>query len=235
MAAVRRAGVLVFVVAAAGVAAVVSSAAQTPTALKASILATARAQRSVHYVATSKGPVRLRIVADVAGDHGVQRISFTKAGRTGRVTLRVVARTLYLRGDAFTMHDYMLFSARQSSRYAGKWISVPHSWSAYATLAAAVTLRSFLAELDMKGTAVRVSGRLGGRTVVGVRTTGKAHGVRLISTLWARPGAKPLPVQSNDVAPSKGYWSHTAITHWNERVAVAAPAHAVPISTVAGV
>ena len=233
MAAVRRLGSLLIVVAIAGGATALALAAQTPKALRASILAAARAQRSVHYVTNTHGVATLRIDGDVAGDRGVQRIAFTKAGRTGHVTVRVVKRIAYVRGDAFSMRNYMLFSASQSSRYAGRWISVPQSWSSYSTLAAAVTLRSFLSELNLKGTSARISGTVGGRRVVGVRTTGKEHGLRAIDTLWARAGAKPLPVQDKLVAPSKGYLARATMTRWNERVAVRAPAHAVPISIVA--
>jgi len=47
--------------------------------------AAASAKRSVHYMSSSSEPgVALRIVADVGPGRGIQRITVTKAGRTGK-------------------------------------------------------------------------------------------------------------------------------------------------------
>src|SRR5215470_4901373 len=101
---------------------VAAFASQSPKALRAAILDAARSRHSVHYVLTSVGPAQTRMVADVGADRGVQRIAFTKAGKTGQVTVIVVNRTAYVRGDAFTLHNYMEFTKQQSTRYAGRWI-----------------------------------------------------------------------------------------------------------------
>ena len=225
---VRRVGALVLVLAAAGGAAALSGAARSPKALRASILAAARAKHSVHYTTTGgRGHVRERIVADVAADRGIQRIAFTKSGRTGHVTVKVVNRTAYIRGDAFTLHNYMDFPTALASRYAGRWIALLHTNRAYATVAAAVTFSSFLDELQPKGKAVRiVSGAIGGKRVVGVRSSSDQHGVRLVSTLFARPGADPLPVEERDTVPGKNASSVATMSRWNERVRVKAPARA---------
>ena len=216
------------VVAAAGVAAALSGAAQSPKALRASILSAARAKHSVRYTTTGgRGQVRERMVADVAAGRGIQRIAFTKSGRTGHVTVEVVNKTAYIRGDAFTLHNYMEFTTSQASRYAGHWIALLHTSRAYATVAAAVTFSSFLAELQPKGKALRiVSGTVGGKTAVGVRSSFDQHGLRLVSTLFARPGADRLPVEEKDVVPGKNASSVVTMSRWNERVRVKAPARA---------
>lgn len=171
---------------------------------------------------------------DVAGDRGIQRITFTKHGRTGHVMVRVAHRTAYIRGDAFTLHGYMGFTSAQASRYAGRWISLPHTSSGYKTVAAGVTFSSLLRLLYPHGNPVRVSGTLDGRKVVGVRVKQRNSGLRYIETLWAKKHGTPLPVEEYQVAPSKGYWQRVTMSRWNEPVHVRAPAHAVPISVVTG-
>jgi hypothetical protein len=227
-----RLGVLLPVCAGAGLVTAVALAAQTPKALRASILAAARAQHSVHYLSTSVGPVRTQIVGDVANGHGIQRITFTKSGKTGHVTVIVVNRTAYIRGDAFTLNNYMELPASGAAKYAGRWISVAHSNRAYSDVAAAVTLPSFVQELDLGGKTTRVSGTFGGRKVVGVRMTLSSQGLREVETLFARPGRVPLPLAEKDVVVGTGAWSQAVMARWNERVRVHAPAHTVPFAKV---
>src|SRR5437773_10215969 len=84
----------------------VSLAASSPLALLARIIATARAQHSVHYVSTAQlGTTRVVQVADVAAATGIQRISYTKSGTTGHVTVIVSAHRAYVRGDAFRSEE----------------------------------------------------------------------------------------------------------------------------------
>jgi hypothetical protein len=228
---VRRVGILLLlVVAAACGTSLAAFASQSPKALRASIFAAAGTRHSVHYVTVSVGPVRTRMVADVAADRGIQRIAFTKSGRTGHVTVIVVGKIAYVRGDAFALHNYMEFTKAQSSRYAGRWISIPPPRNE--AVAAAVTFSSFLHELQSpKLRAVRVlTGKIGGQKVVGVRSTGKERGLRFVSSLFALRGSQPLPVREKDVVPTKGYASLVTMTRWNEPVRVHAPAHATPVS-----
>ena len=92
------------VLAAAGYAATAAAPADAPGRKLFAILAAGRAQHSVHYiVAGSFGSLRLRQNGDAARARGIQRISFTKAGKTGRVTVIVAARTAYIRADAFAL------------------------------------------------------------------------------------------------------------------------------------
>lgn len=175
------------------------------------------------------------MVCDVAKDRGIQRISFTKGGTTGHVTVLVVNRTAYIRGDAFALHTYMGFTSAQASQYHGRWIAIPHGFPSYATVAAGVTLASVVHELEMTGSSLRrVAGTFGGHAVVGVRRTGKVSGLQTIETLYAQAHGAPLPVAQIQVAPAKGYRDTTTLSHWNEPVRVAPPTNAVPISIVVG-
>lgn len=202
--------------------------------MQTAILDAARSRHSVHYVMKTLGLARLKMVADVSADRGIQRIVFTRSGTTGHVTVIVVNRVAYVRGDAFTLHNYMRFTKAQSAGYAGRWISIPPSLNS--SVAAAVTFPSFLEELQTPKTrAVSVlAGMIGGQKVVGVRSVGKEHGFRVVNSLYAVGGQRPLPVQQRQDVPAKGWWSVATMTHWNEPVRVQKPGHAVPISKVVG-
>jgi hypothetical protein len=114
-----------------------SLAAGSPSSLLAAILAAARAQRTVHYVSIARlATIRVVQVADVGATDGIQRIKYTKAGRTGGVTVIVSAHRAYVRGDAFVLVNYMGFKALASARYANRWVSIPPGDRDYAAVAA---------------------------------------------------------------------------------------------------
>lgn len=228
-----RFGALLLAVALVAIVAAVALAAQTPRQLRASMFAAARAQHSVHYVALTIAAFRVRIVGDASGDRGSQVITFVEGPDVGHLTVRVLARSAYLRGDAFTLHAYLNFSTSQATRYGGQWISIPSTHPRYSSIASAVTFRSFLTELYPKGTGLTgVRGTLDGDKVVGVRVSRQRADLHVVSTLYARAHGTPLPFKEREFAPGHGYSSSNTISRWNEPVHVQAPAHAVPISTV---
>ena len=230
----HRLGGLVVAVAALATAASVALAAESPRQLRADMFKAARAKHSVHYVTLTDARFRLEIVGDVAAKRGVQRITFVLGPKLGHMTIRVVGRTAYLRGDAFTLHTYLGFSTKQASRYHGKWISITHAGHGYSTIAAAVTFPSFLSELYPPGKRlVGVTDQVDGINVVGVQVARIRGGLHVVSTLYARAHGTKLPVKQHEVAPGRGYESWGTIGRWNEPVHVRAPAHAIPISKVA--
>ena len=108
----------------------------------------AHSQHSLHYVSVSSAPGhKIRIVGDANATQGIQRITFTDHGQSGSGTTIVSGSNAYLRGDALMMTVYFGFPKAQATKYAGKWISVPSSNPAYATIADDVTLPSFLSHL----------------------------------------------------------------------------------------
>lgn len=227
----RRIPLLVVLVVVAATLTETALAVQSPVALRASILNAARAQRSVHYVnQQSFGVHGLRMVCDVAAGDGIQRITFTEGARSGRVTVEVVDRVAYVRGDAFTLRNYMLFPSTQASRYANRWIKIPSSSPGYSTVAAGVTLGSLVQLLDPKGTPLRVAGTVGGHSATGVRVRRMTQGKSYVMTLWASATGKPLPLE--ETVSAKGNRSKLSLDRWNEPVHVEVPARAVPIATV---
>lgn len=209
-----------------------ASATVSPGRLLSSALTAARGQRSVHYAVTQTYPgvtTGIVMVGDAAVDRGIQHITYRKAGRVGHVTVRVVANTAYIRGDAFTLTNYMGFSAGTAAGYAGRWLLLPHTASGFTTVAAGVRLGSTIDELKMPH-ALRLTGTttLGGSRVVGVQTQFSQAGRQVTEQLYVRATGAPLPVEQRTYAGTARVV--VAFSGWNEPVHLSAPAHAVPIS-----
>jgi hypothetical protein len=210
-----------------------AQAATSPKGLRAAILRAELAKRSVHYVSASSasGGRRGREVADVARNSGIQRISFSQHGKTGRETTLVLHSAAYLRGDAFALHE-MGLPKSFASRYAGKWLLIPHSAPLYAPLAQDVTLGSFARNGVPRGRLSLVHGTIGGRAVRGLRGTAPASEGGGIFTVYVPKSGPPLTIEGTVVVrgahPST---SHIALSHWNEQVHVRAPAHSVRVNT----
>ena len=207
----------------------VDAAAPTPRESLAAILAAAHAQKSVHYVALAdNGVSRTRLVCDVATTKGIQRITYGRGGRTGKVTVLVIDGTAYIRGDAFILSSYLGFQSAASVRFAGKWIKIPRSDTAYVSISASATLPSTLDEFRLAGRLEFVAHKkVGGQQTFGIAgVTGQPPAK---ATLYARAKGAPLPV--GEVETLGKAFAETLLSKWNEPVIVSAPAHAVPIGT----
>jgi len=224
-----------FVLAAAGavVLAPVASASTSPGQTLASSLDAARSQRSVHYVSVGNtGSVRVTMVGDAGLDRGIQRITVRKGSRTGHVTVLVVANTAYVRGDAFTLQNYMGFKAPDAGEYAGKWILIPHDAGGFATVAAGVRLASTIDEAKLPAPLVSVPATtVSGERVVGVASSRRVSGHMTTVTLYIRAKGAPLPVE--EVARQGSNSFKVTFSGWNERVAVDAPSHVVHLANTA--
>lgn len=205
-----------------------AAAAVTPAHIVSAALAKARAQNSVHYISAQvSGGVSVTINGDAGRDRGIQRITYRKGGRSGHLTVLVIANTAYVRGDAFTLTNYMRIPLSTSSVWAGKWLSLAHSAPDFAEVAAAVRLVSTLAELTMPppfrntGTSTRL-----GRRVVGIESHFNRSGHAITETLYIDL-ARSLPLQ---LVGESGTTTITGtFSRWNEPVSVAAPASAIAI------
>jgi hypothetical protein len=213
----------------------VAIAARSPRQWRTAMLHAAAAEHSVHYVSSSSAPGQaIHIVSDVARGRGRQLITVTKHGQTGRATVRVVGRFAYIRGDAFTLHDFFPFTREQAARYAGTWISIPSTSGAYAAAAADATFASFLGDLLPSKDLTLVRATIRGRKSVGVRGRVRQAGAELVETVFAPASGTPLPFEEKVLVSGHPGTSRTRLSKWNEPVKVQAPAHSVPISTVAG-
>lgn len=223
-----RGGVLIFVVAAAALAAAAAFAAQSPKALRRSMFAAARQQHSVHYVevgVAQSQDLHQRMVGDVAGGRGIQRVSFRISGKKGHFTVRVVKRIAYLRADIVALHDYFGFSGAQSAHFRGHWVAIRPSSSLYKPLASSVTLPSFLRDIYPRKPLALVRSKIHGRRITGVRGLNREPGVHFIEAVY--PDRKLRPLEVADYDPKQAFVDGIEISRWNEPVHVKAPAHSV--------
>ncbi len=195
-------------------------------------MAAARAEQSVHYVSSGNyGPAEITFVGDAGVSQGIQRITFREGAQTGHVTVLVSANTAYVRGDAFTLVNYMRFMPGAAAKYAGRWILIPHTAAGYPTVAAGVRLSSTMAELKVSGHLSTVaSTKIDGQRVFGVRGTRTASGRTTVETLYARAAGSPLPVR--EIATQGTMRFIVTLDGWNEPIRLATPKGAVPISVV---
>jgi len=203
-----------------------AAASTTPADVYRTAIQSAAAKNSVHYVVRSNvgGNAQL-MVCDAALGRGVQRITFTKGGTTGHVTVLLVANTAYVRGDAFTLAQYLGLTSAQASQFAGRWFFLKPPNGAYRAVSRDVSLQSFVVDLLMPAPYTTAPTTIiGGHAVTGVRSRVKNAGRSATITLYIGAGS-PLPVAQVEQAPTGKVT--TTLSRWNERVSVTAPSGAV--------
>lgn len=170
------------------------------------------------------------MVCDVGRNGGVQRITFSRGGRRGRLVIRVIGRAAYVRGDAFALNGYMGFREAPSRRYAQRWIEIPHTDRAFAGVADAATLRTEIDHLRFVDVDPPIlPGRIGGQAVLVVRGT-RSRTPLHEALLYVRAHGIPLPVASRNTYFSGATYT-TRFSNWNELIRLEAPAHPVAIDT----
>jgi hypothetical protein len=179
-------------------------------------------QHTVHYVSTSNlGGDAETMVGDAARDRGIQRITYSHAGTTGHVTVLVVKTTAYVHGDAFALTSYLGLTSAQAARYSGRWFYLRPPGNAYATVAEAVRMGSFVDELLMPGPyTVAPVKSFAGKRYTGVRTKLTRSGQTAVVSLYIAAGTH-LPV-AQVIEGSTGKIT-TTLGKWNERVSLTAP------------
>jgi hypothetical protein len=217
---------LALVAALALVLAATAAAATSPTNVYFASIAAATKKQSVHYVSVSNinGNAET-LIGDAANDRGIQRITFKQGGTTGHVTVIVVGTTAYVRGDGFSLRNYLGLTAAQVSRYSGRWFSMKAPSSAYNIVSEAVRMGSFVQELEMAApySAAPVK-TFGGHSRKGVRTKVSQSGKTVTIDLYVA-GDTHLPV-AQIVSGSAGSTT-TTLSGWNTKVNVAAPSGAL--------
>jgi hypothetical protein len=196
----------------------------SPDAFRSTVLTAELTQHSVRYVTVGPKIGAWTIQGDVARDRGIQRLTVSLHGKARHVTIIVIGSTAYLHGDASALH-WWGFPPSFVSRYAGRWVAIPHGSRWYPVAAVDVTLGSW-APHDVPRTQLSfVSGALGKTAMRGLRGTAPEGGVL---TTYVPATGPPLPVEALEVY-NNGTTHTIQFSHWNEAVNVKAPAHAVRI------
>jgi hypothetical protein len=211
-----------------------AAASQTPAQLLQAALRDATGRGSVHETeSASMAKLAITFSDDVSASEGTQDIHIAGAGETQTI---VVNGTAYFVGQSqAVLQDYFGFSAALSTELRGRWVSVPRSSSAYASVAADATLSSALSELSPPAgvhLAEIGSSRLDGAAVIGIRglIPGSGQTPGGTATYYVTDSRTPLPVQV-DLASSKGR-ATIDLTRWGELVSIKAPSGAIPIANL---
>jgi len=220
------------------------STATSPAArqLLQSALAAANELNSFHYVATStsSGPNALtqRTVGVAGPDSGQQNIT---AG-SQKFTVLVVGRACYLKGNAAALTNNLAVSAAVASAHAGQWISLAPTDGPYASVYAAVTARSALADnVTITPQHQLAPTKVDGRRVVTisgpitkVTIAGQTIALKGTATLAVRSAAPHLPVRFSESGSENGQQSVSTFTfsRWGTKVNLTAPTGAVPFASL---
>ncbi len=199
--------------------------------LLASILAAANARHSVHVVSTAEyGTVHLTDVDDIGRTQGIQRVTLAQSGNTGEVTVIATRSAAYIRGDAFTLANYIGATAAAAKKYAHRWIKFTPKDKGYKNTIAGVTLASEIGQLAPAPPLRTVRHvTIGGVPAFGVRgVTPSSQPPPAEDTIYARADGAPLPIKQ--VVELGTQRLTVTLSRWDEPLRLQIPRDTVPAS-----
>jgi hypothetical protein len=228
---VRRVVFLALVLAAAVVTAATALASASPRAVRASIVAAALAQKSVHWQQIGDGEALSTTNADVNADSGRERYTFQNlGGPRGTLRIRLVDHTVYVQGDTDGLVGMLGISQTQAETYVGQWISIPQGDELYAEMAYGLTLASVVHLATPRGRLKLSRMTSHGTRLLVVR--GKRVEAGQFWRLTAHANGPRLPIKFSYEDLDTG--TSGRFSKWNEPVDVQPPASSTPIATVRG-
>lgn len=207
----------------------------TPQQRMASILANARAQRSVHY--STQANFGFTVTADVARDRGSARFTEQNGKSVSLLDVRLVGNVAYIRGNDGGLEHIALLNGPSDARFAGRWIAIPSGNPHFRPVTEGLTLASLVrsiapqtrGKLIYRPSAIQpaLSHQFGGTKVIEIGRSTQTQG----QIIDVRPsGNLPLAAAYSGTG-IKTWW---LMTRWNEPVSVTAPRNALPIAAVTG-
>ena len=207
-----------------------------------SALSAARRVNAFHYVATSSLSGSQGFSQKTIGDAGPSsgRQDITVAGQ--KFTVLVVGQACYLEGNAAALTANLGLSSASATAHAGQWISLAQSDAPYASVYAAVTAPSALADnITVKPQSQLPAGRVDGRRVqivsgaIAPITIGnQTQAPKGTATLAVRASSPHLPVRYTERGTQGRQTSRSTVTfgRWGEAVSITAPSGAVTYASL---
>jgi len=203
-----------------------------PQFIQAEALAAAQVAGSVHVDMTSSSGTGSTVYsADLSSSAGRQVITITGGGAA---TVLDVAGVGYVSGNPAALVGFFGFPAAVSARLTGRWVSFRSGQPYYQQVVDALTLGSALGVVRLSGRlTTKGVRRVGGQPVVGVRGTapsvpGVPAGTK--ATLYVATTGRLLPVSYQEASGSIRL--SAVFSRWGEKVSVATPRDAIPVSSV---
>lgn len=216
---------------AAGIGAVNTTAAQL---LHASLSA-AQGEAGVDWVGTTHTSNVAVTLTTKAGKHdGTQSINFHVGSKAGEISIILVGTTVYIRGNAFGLQEYIGFSATAGQKEAGRWVSIAEPDATlvtiYEAVAAGLTVSSTVSELAMTGPLTLTAAKtVAGQRVIGVQGTTlvNSEAPSTPQVLYLKSTGEHLPVEA--VQNLKDETSSELLGPWGQAPSVQVPGGAVPL------
>jgi len=198
-------------------------------------LSAAQGEAGVDWVGTTHTSNVAVTLTTKAGKHdGTQSINFHLGSKAGQISIILVGTTVYIRGNAFGLQEYMGFSATAGQKEAGRWVSIEEPDATlvtiYEAVAAGLTVSSTVSELEMTGPLTPTAARtVAGQRVVGVRGTTlvNSEAPSTPQVLYLKSTGEHLPVEA--VQNLKDETSSEVLGPWGQAPSVQAPGGSVPL------
>lgn len=173
----------------------------------------------------------LKMSNDVGTSRGRQLITIDGA----HATVLLVGGVAYIQGDAAALTNYFGFPSSDSTKEAGKWISVKSSDSGFSNVTGAVTLRSDFGQVPLSGKLTKAPiTEIDGQSVIPIRGSlaGQSGSASIPGTLYVTAKGEVLPVELQ--ASGKPGSETVTWNNWGKNVQLTVPTGAVPISSLGG-
>jgi len=221
--------------AAAGLAAVTGSAtAATSAKAKYQAAMKAAAAQNVHYVSTAtEQGISLEVVGDTGKTSGSQVLEVQKGSTTEELSVLLIAKTGYVRGNVSALEKVLGLTAAQSKSYKNRWLSFPASTGSLSELVSGLRDSEIASELAMTGPYT-----MGGTKMIDGQLTqaikGRAatsSGTKVPIVLYVAATGPPRPVRevTNPDAKSSAIQGTVTFSDWGETTHPVAPATSTPL------
>jgi len=196
-------------------------------------------QRSLS-AAKGAGPVRItvqffsgsttgKVVQDSSLRSGEQTVAIGKE----LASVVFVGGVAYISGNGQGMTSYFGLPTALGSTLAGRWISVQPADSHFGAITANVGLASALANVTPSGRLIMGRrSKVNGQAVKSIAGTAPGGGGRLVLFVAARGRSLPVEAIESSGAGASARGEIVTLSRWGERLHVATPSGAVPLSTI---
>jgi hypothetical protein len=204
----------------------------------AAAVAATKQQSSFHFVETAgEGSNGVVVVGDVGTSSGEQHVTIREGKKNGHVTLILSGKTAFFQGDALGLEGFTGLSAKLSTQYADKWISVPSSNTSFSTIAGTLEVGTAATQfVKLPGTLTRgETSTQSGHAAVAVNAAEKTSTGSLTLTIYVATMGEALPILVAGTTTATGTGSRSIsakFSGWGEPLHVITPSTSVPIAEV---
>jgi hypothetical protein len=194
----------------------------------------AAAAQNVHYVssATEQG-ISLEVVGDTGKTSGSQVLEVQNGSITEQLSVVLIGKTGYLRGNVSGLEKVLGLTAAQSGTYKNRWLSFPTSNGSLSELVSGLLDSEVASELEMTGPYTFGGTKtIGGHLTQAIKgTAATSSGTKVPIVLYVASSGTPRPVQevTNPNAKSSAIQGTVTFSNWGEVTHPTAPTTSVPL------